>query len=119
MPNVLVVGGMLKCSHGGMLTLSSGDARLQVSGAAAVTFGMEVGLSFAAGTPPCTYTTPVGAPSPCSATLPALSGTSALLSVGDIPVLLDNASGLAVNAADPSAQWSVDSAGQTLLDVGR
>ena len=47
MPNVVVVGGVIQCSHKGTITLSSGDNRLEISGAAALTAGMEVGLSFA------------------------------------------------------------------------
>jgi len=49
--------------------------------------------------------------------MPATSGVSTQLTVGDLGVLLDNASGQAINANDPSAAWSVADAGQTLLSV--
>lgn len=116
----LVDGAILQCTHSGQAKLSGGDTRLSVSGNGAITFGMEAGISFAPGSPavvtPCPFPDPKsGSPSPCSATLPATSGTSTLLEVGGVPVLLDSASGMAANPGDPSAQWSVVSAGQTLL----
>lgn len=121
MGQVLVAGGVLQCSHKGQVTLSGGDSRLTVSGQGAFTFGMEVGLSFAPGSPgvtaPCSFTSPSGSPSPCSATQAAISGTSLLLTVGNKPVLLDSANGLATNPNDPSATWSVSKAGQTLLST--
>ncbi len=119
MPNVVVVGGILKCKHGGMLKLSSGDRRLEIASAAAITSGMEAGLSFAGGPDvliPCPWATPKG-PSPCTATSPATSGMSTVLNVGELAALLDNASGQAVNDGDPSATWSVAFAGQTVLSV--
>jgi hypothetical protein len=113
----VVAGAMLKCTHGGMAPIPKGDSRLQISGAAAVTAGMEAGVSFAAGTPPCLFAT-AGGPSPCTATQAATSGISTKLTVGGVGVLLDSASGLATNAQDPSAQWSVALAGQQLLQEG-
>jgi hypothetical protein len=121
MPNVVVSGGVMQCSHKGTLQLSSGDSRLEISGAATLTKGMEVALSFAPGAPgvlaPCPYTSPSSAPSPCTATLAATSGVSSQLTVGALGVLLDNASGQATNANDPSATWSIADAGQTLISV--
>jgi len=121
MPNLVVAGGVIQCSHKGTLQLSTGDGRLEIAGAAALTEGMEAGLSFAVGVPgvliPCPFTSPSSAPSPCTATMPATSGVSTQLTVGDLGVLLDNASGQAINANDPSAAWSVADAGQTLLSV--
>jgi hypothetical protein len=122
MAQVLVAGGTLQCSHAGQVRLSGGDSRLSVSGKGAITFGSESGLSFAPGAPgvtsPCPFTDPKsGSPSPCAATLPATSGTARLLSVGGVPVLLDNASGNATNTADPSATWKVAAAGQSLLST--
>jgi hypothetical protein len=119
MPNVLVVGGVIQCSHKGMLKLLNGDSRLEIADAAALTFGMEAGLSFAPGGPgvlvPCLHTTSAGS-SPCTATLNATTGVSTQLTVGGLGVLLDNASGQATNA-DPPASWSVAQAGQMLVSV--
>jgi hypothetical protein len=42
-----------------------------------------------------------------------------LLSVSGAGVLLDNATGPAVNPADPSAKWSIADPGQTLLAVAQ
>jgi hypothetical protein len=122
MPNVVVAGGMIQCSHKGSLQLSKGDSRLEIAGAAALTFGMETGLSFAPGPGvlvPCPLPAPSGPPgsSPCTATLSATTGVSTQLTVGGLGVLLDNASGQATNPNDPSATWSVAQAGQTLVGV--
>lgn len=126
MPNVLVVGGMIKCTHGGVIQLSQGESRLEIAGAAALTAGMEANLSFAGGpnvVTPCPFPAPPPAPpgtrSPCTSTLPATAGMSAVLSVDGLAVLLDSASGPAVNANDPGAGWGVLMAGQTLFSIDR
>jgi hypothetical protein len=114
MPLVVVEGGTLKCSHQAQARLPSGDARLAVSGNGAVTLGMEVGIAF----PTCPFKDPKsGSPSPCSATMAATAGSSGILAVGNRPVLLDTAGGIATNPSDPSATWSVADAGQQLLSV--
>jgi hypothetical protein len=122
MGQMLVAGGIIQCSHKGQLKMSEGDSRLTVSGNGAITFGMESGLSFAPGSPgivsPCPFTDPKsGSPSPCASTLPAIAGQATLLTIGGTPVLLDNATGQATNPSDPSATWSVASAGQSLLST--
>jgi hypothetical protein len=120
---VMVKGATLKCSHGGQIQVSAGDPRLNVNGNGAVTSGMESGLSFAAGTPPCnnvttTPTPPGPAPAPC-VTLPATAGRARKLSVGGLPVLLDSATGPTVPAALPAnaGTWSVASPGQAKLEA--
>jgi hypothetical protein len=118
MPQVLVSGATIQCTHGGVARLSSGDARLSVSENGAITSGMEAGISFAPGSPavitPCSFTTG-GNPSPCSATQAATAGISTLLAVGGTAVLLDTATGIATNT--PPANWKVMNPGQTLLSV--
>lgn len=118
MPDVVVVGGVIKCSHGGQVRLASGDIRLNVDDNGALVQGQEIGLSFAPATPgviaPCPFAT-TGGPSPCTATMAATGGISTKLAVGALGVLLDTASGKAVNAQDPSAVWSIQSAGQSKL----
>ena len=118
MPKVLVAGATLKCSHQGSAKLPGGDSRLQVANKPVVTSGMEAGtIAF----PDCTFKDPkTGSPSPCMGTKAALpAGVSKLLTVGGVGVVMDSASGQAVNASDPSATWSVGDAGQTLLSVDR
>jgi len=126
MPNVVVVGGTIQCSHGGVVQLASGSGLLGIAGAAALTSGMEAGLSFAPGAPgvrtpcPCTTPPPASKPSPCTATLSATAGISTQLTVGGQGVLLDSASGVTVNAGavpPPALTWSVAEAGQTLVSV--
>lgn len=118
MAGVVVTGGVLTCSHKGRAKLSSGDSRLTVDGKAAVVSGHEVGVSFATGSPgvdvPCNFKTNAG-PSPCTATVAATAGVSTKLTVGGLGVLLDNATGTAVNTIDGSATWSVADAGQSKL----
>ena len=122
MPNVVVAGGIVQCSHMGAIKLQAGDTRLSVNGAGAITFGQEAGLSFAPGAPgllaPCPETNPsTGNPSPCAQTLPATNGVSTLLAIAGAGVLLETAQGLAINPSDPSASWSIAYAGQTLLSA--
>lgn len=116
MADVVVTGGVLKCSHQGQAKLSSGDSRLTVDGKAAVVSGQEVGVSFADGSPgvtvPCPFTTNAGE-SPCTATSAATAGLSTKLLVGGLGVLLDTATGQTVNK--PPATWSVADAGQSKL----
>jgi hypothetical protein len=119
MAKVLVVGGLIQCSHGGTVKLLQGDPRLTIASSAAITFGMESGLSFVPGAPgvvvPCPNPGPVN-PAPCTATLPATAGVSTLLTVGNLGVLLDSAQGQTVNPVAP-ATWSVASAGQAIVSV--
>ena len=121
MPNVVVAGGVIQCSHSGQIQFSSGSSQLEVSGSQAITFGMEAGLVFGPPAPspglitPCTATMPNGNPSPCTSS-PAEAGVSTLLLIGEVGALLDNATGLTVNPAGPGT-WSIASAGQTLLEV--
>lgn len=125
MPNVLVVGATLQCSHGGVVRLTGGNAKLLVTNNAVITSGQEAGLSFAPGAPgvivPCTHPNskaPTPPPTvPCSATMAATSGISTLLVIDEMGALMDTASGQTVNLDDPQASWSVASAGQTVLSV--
>ena len=123
MGTVLVVGAIIKCSHGGSCKLSQGNSKLAIGGNNVITSGMEVGISFAPGGPgvvvPCPKLAAAGTPpppSPCTATVATSpSGVAAKLTVDGLGALLDGASGQTINANDPAATWSVDSAGQTLL----
>jgi hypothetical protein len=118
MANVVVLGGVIECSHGGQVRLASGDSWLDVDGNDIIVQGQEVGLSFAPGSPgvisPCTFTTPAGNVSPCTATQAATTGISTELTVGGLGVLLDTAGGVATNT--PPVTWSVQSAGQSKLE---
>jgi hypothetical protein len=117
---VVVKGATLRCSHGGQIQVNAGDPRLNVTDNGVLTSGMESGLSFAAGTPPCnnTITTPAATPAPC-VTSPAVAGLALKLSVGGLSVLLDSANGPTVPAALPASPgtWSVASPGQAKLEA--
>lgn len=122
---VVVQGAVITCPHGGKLQLLTGDARLVVGQDGAVTSGMEAGLTF--GSPqvtvpgmvsPCTAATTTTPPTfvPCvtAATLP--SGLATKLTVGNLAVLLDSASGPTTSGAGPGT-WSVSDAGQQKLEA--
>jgi hypothetical protein len=124
---VVVQGAVIKCSHGGQLRLLTGDPRLVVDQNGAMTSGMEAGLTF--GSPqvpvpgmllpcPASSTTPPAPPVfvPCvtAAALPA--GLATKLTVGNLPVLLDSASGPTTSGAGPGT-WSVAKAGQQKLEA--
>src|SRR5262245_58090307 len=102
MPNVVVAGGVIQCSHPGQIKFSSGCTKLEVNGAGAITFGMEAGLSFAAGAPgviaPCTQQTKSPPLPPCTSS-PATAGVSTLVTIGGAGVLLSNAQGPCVNTS--------------------
>ena len=128
MNKIVVVGGFVQCSHGGRARLTSGNGKLKIGGADVVVSGGEVGLSFLPPEAPPTPDNPVPCPrkgpgtpppsSPCSATVAAIKGVSTKMRVGGLGVLLDTASGQAVNASDPSARWTIADAGQSLMDEG-
>ena len=121
MPKIVVAGAMMQCSHKGMVKLTGGDSRLGVSGAEAITFGMEAKVSFAPGAPgvvvPCPGPPGSMPPNICTVTLPATAGVSKLVTIAGVGVLLDNATGNATNPSDPTATWSIANAGQTLLSA--
>jgi hypothetical protein len=114
MPNVVVAGGVIQCSHSSQIQFSGGASQLQVSGSGAIASGMEVGLSFASGTPPCTGKPPTHLP--CTSSR-ATAGISTLLTVDGAGVLLSSAQGPCVNLSDPKANWSIASPGETVLSV--
>jgi hypothetical protein len=126
MGNVVVAGAIIQCSHKGLVKLAGGDGRLQIAGAAALTSGMEAGLSFksdASGVvAPCLFPflpAPNPGSSPCTGTIAATAGVSKQLTIGGLGVLLDTASGQAINPNDPAATWSIAEAGQAIFNVDR
>jgi hypothetical protein len=126
MPSVVVVGGLIECSHGGKTKIKTGNSKLKIDDAEVVVVGMEVGLSFLpVGSPPtpdnpapCTQLAKAGTPpppSPCTATVAATKGISTKIKVNNLGVLLDTATGNAINPNDPAATWKISDPGQTKL----
>jgi len=117
---VVVAGAALKCSHGGRITLSGGDARLEVDGHGAVLAGAEAGLTIGVADGCQNMTTsPPPAAAPCT-TGPALpGGVAGKLAVGGTPVLLATANGLTIPSVLPAlpGTWSIADAGQTKLEA--
>jgi len=117
MPQVLVDGATVMCSHSGVMSLSGGNTKLTVSNNGAITAGMEIGIDFTTASPPCQSKNPTtGAPTPCKIAASATAGISTVLMVDGTAVLLDTAGGVTVNATAPGT-WSVANAGQTMLSV--
>jgi len=120
---VVVRGAVIQCSHSGTLKLSVGDTRVAVQGSGVVTSGMENGLTF--GSPvtpvpdmvsPCTAQTPTTPPQfqPCVTAAAAPAGLARKLTVGDQPVLVENATGATASGAGPGT-WQVTDPGQKIL----
>lgn len=122
MANIVVVGGIIECSHGGKTKLKTGNSKLKIDNAEVVVSGMEVGLSFLPlGSPPtpdnpapCTLQV-AGNPSPCTATVAATRGISTKIKIDGLGVLLNTATGKAVNPNDPTATWKISNASQSKL----
>jgi hypothetical protein len=118
MPQVLVDGATVMCSHSGVMSLSGGNTKFTVSNNGAITAGMEIGIDFTTASPPCQSKNPTsGAPTPCKIVAAATAGISSVLSIAGTPVLLDTAGGVTVDGTNPPGTWSVASAGQTMLSV--
>ena len=118
MPDVVVVGGIVECSHaalGGKGPVTTGSSKLTVGGMQVLVSGQEAGIPFSA--PPCTQTIPGPSPAPCLMTKAATTGVSTKLTIGGSGVILANAQGLTDNSNLPTSTWSVNSAGQSKLTV--
>ena len=117
MPEVLVVGGTVDCSHMGSGPITSGSSKLTVGGMAAVVSGQEESVPFIA--PICPQLNPAQtSPAPCTMTKAAtMGGVSTKLTVVGKGAILSNAKGLTDNSVWPTSTWSVSKAGQSKLTV--
>jgi hypothetical protein len=117
---VVVAGAVLVCKHNGRVQILSGNSKLTAGGHDVVLSGQEAGISFETGSPgvqvSCPLTTNAG-PSPCTATLKALSGVTLKVTVGGVGVLLHTATGNVTNANDAEATWTVSDPGQQKVVV--
>jgi len=121
MATVVISGAELQCSHGGKASITLTSGRLRVGSARVLVQGDEKGRSFETGkdgvSTPCPNTTKSQPPksSPCTATLGALAGTAAKLTVDKKPVLLATAKGpVSPTDADLTPTWSFATSGQSV-----
>jgi hypothetical protein len=103
---VVVVGGKMKCTHGGEVDLSEGSGTLTIDGDVVVD-GKEIGISFADACP-----NPGSSGGPCQLSAKAVTGVSTVLSVDNTSVLHEKASGLT-----SIAEWQISDPGQDILRV--
>ena len=121
MPKTLVAGATGSCDgpskdHSGVVTFSAGSSLLTVAGAGAVVVGREVGVTIVG----YLHLNKVsGAPAGCKVTQGATGGVSQKLTVQGQRVLLEGATGPALNTDPPDvlSTWKMDAAGQALLSV--
>ncbi len=86
MAGVVTVAGQISCADQGNPTLTSG-AKLTVSGKGVLLYSAVPQLTPWTG---CSFTTPSGAPKPCTKATPVAQGQAGKLTAGSQPVLLDN-----------------------------
>lgn len=110
MPKALTAGARVVCTHQGTVTLVAGQQTISVGRQPLLVLGDLDGKPIAG----CTLA-PSPSTAPCTATASMLIGAAAVLKVDGAPVLLENATGL-TNSVPPGT-WSVQSAGQTILEA--
>lgn len=110
MAKIITVGSTITCPHQGTVTFTAGQQKLKIDGNAALV-STDVLSGVISG---CTVS-PSSSTQPCTKVLSLISGSATKLTVDQIPVLLDTATGL--TDGKPPANWSVQSANQTQVDT--
>lgn len=110
MAKVITEGSTIKCPHQGTVKFTASQQKLKV-GQNAVLVSTDSMSGVISG---CT-TTLTSTTQPCLKVVSLISGSATKLTVDQIPVLLDTATGL--TDGKPPANWSVQSAEQTKLDT--
>ncbi|MGX2998573.1 hypothetical protein JNUCC64_30640 [Streptomyces sp. JNUCC 64] len=111
MPEVLTTASVLRCAHGGRITVPAGPRALTVAGAPVL---VRTDLDAATVTG-CPQTNAAAGQSPCLRITALLAGAAATLTVGGVPVLLASARGLTDGVPPLPVMWRVVSAGQRVL----
>lgn len=115
MPKVLTQSSILVCAHQGQISLTASQQLLSIAGDAVLVEGDLAGATIAGCTTPSNPTTGT---KPCLTVVAMAAGASTNLTVGGKAVLLDTATGTTDGVtAVPSNTWSVQSAGQTIVDA--
>lgn len=115
MPQILTTGSRLGCPHGGTVQLSAGRSQLTVAGKPVLAKPDVMGKSISG----CATPTSSGPPptKQCTTVTSVIAGEAQLLSAGGMKVLTANALGLTDGLSGGPVQWTVTSAGQTLLEA--
>jgi hypothetical protein len=110
MAKVLTAQAVVVCSHGGKVTARASQSKFKIGDQPVLVKGDLDGRTIGG----CTNQPPPPGKKPCSTTSPVTAGVSQTLSVGDMPVLLDTATGPTDSV--PPGIFTVQSAGQTKFD---
>ncbi|NRQ31933.1 hypothetical protein HII36_08780 [Nonomuraea sp. NN258] len=110
MPKVLTERAAIGCAHQGTIQPRAGQDVLRVGGGGVLVAGDLEGEQVSGCRVEQTNST-----SPCRTVLSMITGTSATLTAGGRPVLLETAHGLTDGL--PSGTWHVRAAGQSILDA--
>ena len=114
MTQILTTGSKLNCPHGGTVKLSSGRPQLTVDGKP-VLAKRDVQDRPISGC--ATVTNPQTGTKQCLTVKSVLAGEAQHLSVGGLAALTADANGLTDGLAGGPVQWTVQSAGHTLLEA--
>jgi hypothetical protein len=113
MAEILTTGSKLTCPHGGSVQLSAGRTQLTIDGKPVLAKVDVMGKPVSGCS---TVTNPQAGTKQCLTVASVLAGEAQLLSVGGMPALTTSAQGLTDGLAGGPVQWSVQSAGHTLLE---
>jgi hypothetical protein len=113
MPTILTTASKLTCPHGGRVQLSAGRTQLSVNGKPVLAKADVMGKPISGCSTP---TSPQAGTKQCLTVTSVLAGEALHLSVAGMPVLTTQATGLTDGLAGGPVQWSVQSAGHTLLE---
>jgi hypothetical protein len=113
MAQILTTGSKLTCPHGGSVQLSAGRTKLTVDGKPVLAKADVMGKPVSGCS---TVTNPQSGTKQCLTVTSVLAGEAQLLSVGGMPVLTTSAQGLTDGLVGGPVQWSVQSAGHSLLE---
>ena len=110
MAKVITEGSTIKCPHQGTVKFTASQQKLKVGGQAVL-----VSTDAMSGVIRGCKTQLTSTTQPCLKVVSLISDPAKKLTVDQIPVLLDTATGL--TDGKPPASWSVQSAEQTKLDA--
>lgn len=114
MPKVITENSTIVCAHQGTVTFTASQQKLKVGDKAVlVTTDVSTGSISGCKTP----LNPQTGTKPCLKVVSLIAGAATKLKAGNVPVLLDTATGMTDGVAPTPNTWSVQSAGQTKLDA--
>lgn len=106
---VLNASAVIRCSHGGTVTVTPSQQALKAGGGAVLVRADLLAATIAG----CTNTDARAGQVPCVSILAVTAGVATRLKAGGQPVVLEDAAG--TTSSTPPGRFSVSSAGQTRL----